>query len=116
MALSPSWVEPEALGCSSCHGQPPPAPHPQITDCSLCHGEIVADDDETILEPLRHVDGNVDFELDMACNSCHGDTRAGNKKNQPVIGEKAFPEKAAKTAKLRKKVTFKTAADVMNFV
>jgi cytochrome c len=50
------------------------------------------------------------------CNSCHGDTGAGNKKNPPVIGEKAFPEKAAKKAKLRKKVAFKTAADVMNFV
>lgn len=50
------------------------------------------------------------------CNSCHGDNGEGNKKNPPVIGEKAFPEKAAKTAKLRKGVTFKTAADVMGFV
>jgi cytochrome c len=50
------------------------------------------------------------------CNSCHGDKGEGNKKNPAVIGEKAFPEKAAKTAKLRKKVTFKTAADVMGFV
>lgn len=50
------------------------------------------------------------------CNSCHGDTGAGNKKNPPVIGEKAFPEKAAKTAKLRKKIAFNTAEDVMGFV
>jgi cytochrome c len=50
------------------------------------------------------------------CNSCHGDNGEGNKKNPAVIGEKAFPEKAAKTAKLRKGVKFATAADVMGFV
>jgi len=53
---------------------------------------------------------------DKKCASCHGDNGEGNKKNPPVIGEKALPEKAAKTAKLRKSVTFKTAADVMGFV
>lgn len=50
------------------------------------------------------------------CATCHEDNGAGNKKNPPVIGEKAFPEKAAKTAKLRKGVTFKTAGDVLGFV
>jgi mono/diheme cytochrome c family protein len=50
------------------------------------------------------------------CASCHGDKGEGNKKTPPVIGEKALPEKAPKTAKLRKKVEFKTAADVMGFV
>jgi mono/diheme cytochrome c family protein len=50
------------------------------------------------------------------CASCHGDKGEGNKKNPAVIGEKAFPEKPAKTAKLRKGVTFATAADVMGFV
>lgn len=50
------------------------------------------------------------------CASCHGDTGAGNPKNPPVIGEKAFPEQPAKTAKLRKGVTFKTAKDVLDFV
>jgi cytochrome c len=50
------------------------------------------------------------------CASCHGDDGAGNAKNPPVIGEKAFPEAAPKTAKLRKGVTFKTAADVQAFV
>lgn len=50
------------------------------------------------------------------CASCHGDDGAGNKKNPPVIGEKALPEAAPKTAKLRKGVTFKTAADVEAFV
>jgi mono/diheme cytochrome c family protein len=50
------------------------------------------------------------------CATCHGDSGAGNPKNPPVIGEKAFPEAAPKTAKLRKGVAFKTAKDVMDFV
>src|SRR5690606_11979437 len=50
------------------------------------------------------------------CASCHGDTGAGNPKNPPVIGESAFPETAPKAAKLRKGITFKTAADVLGFV
>jgi mono/diheme cytochrome c family protein len=53
---------------------------------------------------------------DKKCASCHGDNGEGNPKNPAVIGEKAFPEKPAKSAKLRKGVTFKTAADVMAFV
>lgn len=53
---------------------------------------------------------------DKKCASCHGDHGEGTKKSPPVIGEKALPEKAPKTAKLRKGVTFKTAKDVMDFV
>ena len=50
------------------------------------------------------------------CATCHGEKGEGTKKSPPVIGEKALPEKAAKTAKLRKAVAFKTAGDVMGFV
>ena len=53
---------------------------------------------------------------DKKCASCHGDDGAGNPKNPAVIGDKAFAEQPAKTAKLRKGVTFKTAADVEAFV
>ena len=53
---------------------------------------------------------------EKGCAKCHGDDGAGNPKNPPVIGEKALPEAAPKTAKLRKGVTFKTAADVEAFV
>ncbi|HEY5923723.1 MAG TPA: cytochrome c [Kofleriaceae bacterium] len=53
---------------------------------------------------------------DKGCAKCHGDKGEGNKKNPAVMGEKALPEKAAKTAKLRKGVAFKTAADVLGFV
>lgn len=53
---------------------------------------------------------------EKGCASCHGDNGEGNPKNPPLIGEKALPEKAPKTSRIRKKVTFKTAADVMGFV
>jgi mono/diheme cytochrome c family protein len=53
---------------------------------------------------------------DKKCASCHEANGAGNKKNPAVIGEKAFPEQPAKTSKLRKGTTFKTAKDVVDFV
>ena len=53
---------------------------------------------------------------EKGCAKCHGDTGAGSKTSPPVIGEKALPEAAPKTAKLRKGVAFKTAVDVEGFV
>jgi cytochrome c len=50
------------------------------------------------------------------CATCHGDHGEGNPKNPAVIGEKAFPEQPAATAKLRKGIAFKTAKDVLDFV
>lgn len=50
------------------------------------------------------------------CASCHEDSGAGNAKNPAVIGEKALAAKAPAKAKLRKKVTFTTAKDVVDFV
>lgn len=50
------------------------------------------------------------------CNTCHEDSGAGNAKNPAVIGEKALAKDPPKTAKLRKGVTFTTAADVVTFV
>jgi predicted CxxxxCH...CXXCH cytochrome family protein len=71
-APSASWVLAGALSCTSCHGLPPPAPHPQLTDCSSCHGDVVAQDDRTIVARSRHVDGIVDVALDQRCTACHG--------------------------------------------
>jgi predicted CxxxxCH...CXXCH cytochrome family protein len=69
---SPSWIGPGKLDCTSCHGAPPAAPHPQIADCSRCHGEIVAEDDVTMIAKSRHVDGIVDVAVDKSCTACHG--------------------------------------------
>jgi predicted CxxxxCH...CXXCH cytochrome family protein len=69
---SPAWTSSAALGCADCHGLPPPSPHPQITDCSSCHGQVVAEDDVSILDRARHVDGTVDVSFDASCTACHG--------------------------------------------
>jgi predicted CxxxxCH...CXXCH cytochrome family protein len=69
---SPSWTAPGPLGCTGCHGAPPPAPHPQLADCSRCHSAVVAEDDRTIIDRNRHVDGIVDVAFDQGCTACHG--------------------------------------------
>jgi predicted CxxxxCH...CXXCH cytochrome family protein len=80
-ATSPRWNRPAQLDCSSCHGSPPPAPHPQMTDCSRCHGAVVGSDDVTIVDRLRHVDGHVDVDVDQTCTSCHGAKNAAPPRN-----------------------------------
>jgi predicted CxxxxCH...CXXCH cytochrome family protein len=69
---SPRWTDPAAPSCTSCHGAPPPAPHPQIAQCSLCHGATVGSDDRTIIDRERHIDGVVDVATPESCTACHG--------------------------------------------
>jgi len=71
-AAWPVWTEPRdsAEACGSCHGLPPPAPHPQDEQCSACHGEIIDAERQFIL-PERHVDGVIDYTAGD-CQSCHG--------------------------------------------
>jgi len=73
---SPVWNEPVTLECTSCHGAPPPAPHPQMTACSLCHADVVDGDDRTIVDRDLHVNGTVEVAFDTACNACHGGENA----------------------------------------
>jgi len=68
---SPSWIVSESLGCESCHGLPPPPPHPRFTDCQSCHAPV-AGPELTIAQRERHVDGIVDVATDLACTACHG--------------------------------------------
>ena len=58
--------------CGTCHGLPPPPPHPPGTSCATCHPN--AGPGNTFVEPQRHIDGTVD--VVTACDSCHGS--AGN--------------------------------------
>ena len=56
---------------------------------------------------------------EKGCASCHGEKGEGNakKKIPAVMGDKALPEKAdPKMSKLRKKIAFKTAKDVNDFI
>ena len=61
----PSWaiVDGSQASCGTCHGLPPPAPHPLPTfPCHDCHFNV-ADDDVSFLRPDLHVDGVVTFAL-----------------------------------------------------
>ena len=72
----PIWttVDGSQSACGSCHGNPPPAPHPQNTDCGLCHQSMNPGDFAAgkISYPELHIDGKVEVVSTAACDSCHG--------------------------------------------
>jgi predicted CxxxxCH...CXXCH cytochrome family protein len=81
-SYSPQWTAPRdsTTACGSCHGLPPPAPHPQKAECYQCHTQVI-DANGNFLDPALHVDGLV--EVSPSCGSCHGDpNRAGDKLTQ----------------------------------
>ena len=57
----PKWnvVDGSQASCGSCHGLPPPLPHPAATTCDACHGPV-AGPNLTLAMPLRHADGVLD--------------------------------------------------------
>jgi predicted CxxxxCH...CXXCH cytochrome family protein len=73
-ATSPLWtkVDGTQAQCTSCHGNPPPAPHPQNADCGSCHPDVQAGSPTVFSNPAQHVDGTVQVNTSQACNSCHG--------------------------------------------
>ncbi|MCA9665010.1 MAG: CxxxxCH/CxxCH domain-containing protein [Myxococcales bacterium] len=72
-ASAPQWtiVDGTQSRCDSCHGAPPPAPHPQVAACWGCHGAVVGTDGR-IADRARHIDGVLDVDKNPACNACHG--------------------------------------------
>ncbi|MBN1610809.1 MAG: CxxxxCH/CxxCH domain-containing protein, partial [Polyangiaceae bacterium] len=76
-AATPAWNEPRSASeaCGTCHGLPPPAPHPQRQDCSVCHAEVM-DTDRHFVRPELHVDGQIELGS-MPCNACHGTEALG---------------------------------------
>jgi predicted CxxxxCH...CXXCH cytochrome family protein len=63
---APKWyqVDGTQAACGTCHGLPPPRPHPYYSDdCGRCHKNLSADG-STFLRPELHVDGIVTFELE----------------------------------------------------
>lgn len=57
-----TWTTPQRLTCASCHGFPPPAPHPAEGDCGSCHtGVVAAGDPSRLLDPTKHANGTVDL-------------------------------------------------------
>ncbi|HEY6176682.1 MAG TPA: CxxxxCH/CxxCH domain-containing protein, partial [Kofleriaceae bacterium] len=75
-ATTPVWqrVDGTQAQCTSCHGFPPPLPHPQNADCGACHSDVKPGSNQTFLDTTKHIDGNLDVNTNQACNSCHGGT------------------------------------------
>jgi predicted CxxxxCH...CXXCH cytochrome family protein len=64
---APIWTQVDGTqaSCGSCHGLPPPAPHPYLQFnpvCSACH-EDIAPDNQTFVRPDLHADGIVTFSV-----------------------------------------------------
>jgi predicted CxxxxCH...CXXCH cytochrome family protein len=100
----PQWtlVDGTQGACGSCHGLPPPAPHPAATDCESCHGEVIAAG-LNFTSPALHIDGilqvdsvhpagwaegamhgtefNNNGPASCATASCHGTTLTGGASN-----------------------------------
>lgn len=68
----PVWttVDGSQVGCETCHGYPPPPPHPALTDCAQCHQQTLAGTRLIDIAGGKHIDGQV--EVAQACNGCHG--------------------------------------------
>ncbi len=80
--------------CATCHGFPPPAPHPQSQACYACHPQTV-DRDSRIIPGGTHANGQVDVSFGHAeeryierhsgdalanierCSVCHGEDFGG---------------------------------------
>lgn len=74
VAVSPAtqeWTNPTDLGCTSCHGLPPPFPHPQMPDCVRCHADTI-NADLSFKDKTKHVNGTVDVQPKTGCSDCHG--------------------------------------------
>lgn len=82
---SPPWDAAGPLGCTSCHGMPPPPPHPAADDCATCHLDVI-DEGGAIAGPSRHIDSMLsapaaghhlhlggDGRQRLPCTACHTD-------------------------------------------
>ena len=75
-ASSPVWTRVDASQstCGSCHGVPPPPPHPPGNNCATCH-PTMEENSLNFRDPDSHINGVIDV-VDQAatggCTSCHG--------------------------------------------
>jgi predicted CxxxxCH...CXXCH cytochrome family protein len=73
---APMWtrVDGSQSTCGSCHGHPPPPPHPADTACAKCH-PTMEENHTTFRDPESHINGTVEWTEPGAtggCTSCHG--------------------------------------------
>jgi predicted CxxxxCH...CXXCH cytochrome family protein len=99
----PTWtvVDGSQATCGSCHGAPPPAPHPSGSNCATCHPTM---EENTLVfrDPSKHIDGKVDLVDATAtggCTSCHGSTNAAPPKD--LAGQTSSAKVGAHQAHLK---------------
>lgn len=82
---TPTWtmVDGSQSTCGSCHGAPPPPPHPTEANCATCH-PTMEEGSLTFRDPASHINGVVDL-VDAGatggCTSCHGSTNSAPPKD-----------------------------------
>lgn len=74
----PIWTQVDGTqsACGSCHGAPPPAPHPTVmgNNCAGCH-PTMEENSLAFRDPSSHINGVVDVVDQTAtggCTACHG--------------------------------------------
>ncbi len=70
-AAEPTYGGPFTEICATCHGWPPPSPHPPLTTCHGCHSATVLADGTIDVAGGHHIDGKLDVSSGGACGSCH---------------------------------------------
>lgn len=91
--------------CGSCHGLPPPAPHPNSTKCQNCHGEVAPASIRNLESP--HPNGKVVVDdLDAKeCTDCHGNPPESGAHLAHLSAENAHPVECATCHRVPEKVT-----------
>lgn len=69
---TPDWtvVNGSQSSCGSCHGVPPPPPHPTSAACWNCHPDTI--DQNFTINPDTHIDGILQVVVTGQCDGCHG--------------------------------------------
>jgi predicted CxxxxCH...CXXCH cytochrome family protein len=101
----PNWtlVDGSQSMCGSCHGAPPPAPHPaNAANCAECH-PTMEDNSLTFRDPDSHINGKIDL-VDSAATGactgvCHGSTNSAPPKD--LAGLAISPKVGAHQAHLK---------------
>lgn len=74
---TPTWTRVDGTQsvCGSCHGAPPPPPHPTGSNCAMCH-PTMEENSLKFRDPGSHINGVVDVVDPGAtggCTACHGE-------------------------------------------
>jgi len=56
-----NWLSPVAMECNFCHNSPPDNHPAAYTDCSVCHSSVINDDNESIKDLTKHINGIINF-------------------------------------------------------